>query len=142
VKWTYATITDKDTRYCNTILGQNFYFLNLAKPKLIKNGSILNWHDVAWIVETKFQLFFSMDSLADFRMASFDKKCDLVIANSNFIASVKTGEMKSYLYHTGQFFIEVDYSSRHQKIVEINAFDDVASMEPYIKNVSLADLDL
>jgi hypothetical protein len=82
-----------------------------------------------------------MVTIEDFRVASFDKKCDLVIANSNFIASRKLGDAKVYLYHTSEFFIEVYYSSRYKKVLMINAFDDVMGMEVYAENVSLADLN-
>jgi hypothetical protein len=83
-----------------------------------------------------------MITIDDFRVASFEKKCDLVIANSNYIASRKLGDAKVYLYHTGEFFIEVYYSSKYRKVLMINAFDDLMGMEIYADNVSLADLKL
>ncbi|MCX8492270.1 MAG: hypothetical protein ORN54_14520, partial [Cyclobacteriaceae bacterium] len=81
-----------------------------------------------------------MRSLENFKMASFEEKCDLVIANSNYITSRKIADTKIYLYHTGKFFIEVYYSSKHKKVLTINAFDDVNGMEPYADNVSLEEL--
>jgi hypothetical protein len=83
-----------------------------------------------------------MITIDDFRVASFERKCDLVIANSNYIASRKLGEAKVYLYHTGEFFIEVYYSSKYKKVLMINAFDDLLGLETYADNVSLADLKL
>jgi hypothetical protein len=83
-----------------------------------------------------------MITIDDFRVASFERKCDLVIANSNFITSRKLGEAKVYLYHTGEFFIEVYYSSKYKKVLMINAFEDLMGMDPYIESVSLADLKL
>jgi hypothetical protein len=82
------------------------------------------------------------DNDDDFRVASFEKKCDLVIANSNYIISRKLGDAKVYLYHTGKFFIEVYYSSKYKKVLMINAFDDLIGLEAYADNVSLADLKL
>jgi len=84
----------------------------------------------------------SMRSIEDFKMASFEKKCDLVIADSNYITSRKLADTKIYLYHTGEFFIEVYYSSKYKKVLMINAFDDMAGMEPYADNVSLEELAL
>jgi hypothetical protein len=83
-----------------------------------------------------------MITIEDFRVASFERKCDLVIANSNYIASRKLGDAKVYLYHTGEFFIEVYYSSKYKKVLMINAFDDLLGLETYADNVSLADLKL
>jgi hypothetical protein len=83
-----------------------------------------------------------MITIEDFRVASFERKCDLVIANSNYIASRRLGDAKVYLYHTGEFFIEVYYSSKYKKVLMINAFDDLLGLEAYVDNISLADLKL
>ncbi|MFM9837104.1 MAG: hypothetical protein ACKVOQ_02505 [Cyclobacteriaceae bacterium] len=83
-----------------------------------------------------------MITIEDFRVASFERKCDLVIANSNYIASRRLGDAKVYLYHTGEFFIEVYYSSKYKKVLMINAFDDLLGLETYADNVSLTDLGL
>ncbi len=83
-----------------------------------------------------------MITINDFRVASFEKKCDLVIANSNYIAARKLGDAKVYLYHTGEFFIEVYYSSKYKKVLMINAFDDLIGLDPYADSVSLVDLKL
>jgi hypothetical protein len=83
-----------------------------------------------------------MRSIEDFKMASFEKKCDLVVGNSNYITSRKVADTKIYLYHTGEFFIEVYYSSKYKKVLMINAFDDLQAMQSYADNVSLAELGL
>jgi hypothetical protein len=84
----------------------------------------------------------NMRNIEDFKIASFEKKCDLVITDSNYITSRKLADTKIYLYHTGEFFIEVYYSSKYKKVLMINAFDDMAGMEPYADNVSLRELAL
>lgn len=81
-----------------------------------------------------------MISIDDFKVASFEKKCDLVIADSNYITSRKLGEAKVHLYHTGVFFIEVYYSTKYNTVLMIHAFDDLAGLVPYAANVSLSDL--
>jgi hypothetical protein len=83
-----------------------------------------------------------MISLKDFRYASFEKKCDVVTCNSNYITMRVLKDCKVYLYHTGKFFIEVYYSPTHQKVLMIHAFNDAASLEPYVETVSLAGLNL
>ena len=84
----------------------------------------------------------NMRNIEDFKMASFEKKCDLVITDSNYITSRKLADTKIYLYHTGEFFIEVYYSSKYKKVLMINAFDDITGMETYADNVSLRELAL
>lgn len=83
-----------------------------------------------------------MISLEDFQCSSFEKKCDWVIGYSNFIASRILGSAKVYLYHSGNFFIEVYYSTSYKKVLMINAFNSVSGLEPYAENVSLEDLTI
>ena len=83
-----------------------------------------------------------MINIEDFKVASFERKCDLVIVESDYITSRKLADTKIYLYHTGDFFIEVYYSSKYKKVLMINAFDDIIGMKPYTDAISLADLKL
>ncbi|HMJ69398.1 MAG TPA: hypothetical protein VK508_10900 [Cyclobacteriaceae bacterium] len=81
-------------------------------------------------------------SIDDFKRASFEKKCDVVTTQSNYIMTRTLGNCKVYLYHSGEFFIEVFYSPIYKKVLMINAFDDAASLLPYTEKVSLSALGL
>lgn len=81
-------------------------------------------------------------SIDDFKRASFEKKCDVVTTQSNYIVTRTLGNCKVYLYHTGNFFIEVFYSPIYKKVLMINAFDDMDSLLPYSEQVSLSALGL
>jgi len=83
-----------------------------------------------------------MTTLRDFQSASFERKCDWVTGNSNFLVVRKLGEAKVYLYHAGDFFIEVYYSPIYKKVLMINAFNNLSGLEPYLAEVSLSDLKL
>jgi hypothetical protein len=83
-----------------------------------------------------------MLSLDDFRVSSFEKKCEVVTAESNYVSMRLLGDSKVYLYHTGKFFIEVYYSPTYKQVLMIHAFNDLRSLEPYIERVSLAGLGL
>ena len=83
-----------------------------------------------------------MTTLLDFQNASFEKKCDWVTGNSNFLFVRKLGEAKVYLYHANDFFIEVYYSPTYKKILMINAFNNTAGLEPYLDQIALGDLKL
>ncbi len=83
-----------------------------------------------------------MTTLRDFQGASFEKKCDWVTCNSNYLAMRKLGEAKVYLYHASDFFIEVYYSPTYKKILMINAFNNFSGLDPYTTEISLSDLPL
>ncbi|MEJ0031371.1 MAG: hypothetical protein WDO15_13785 [Bacteroidota bacterium] len=79
-------------------------------------------------------------SIDDFKRASFEKKCDVVTTQSNYIVTRTLGNCKVYLYNSENYFIEVFYSPIYKKVLMINAFDDVESMLPYADKVSLSTL--
>ncbi len=81
-------------------------------------------------------------SIEDFKRASFEKKCDVVTTQSNYIVTRTLGNCKVYLYHAGEFFIEVFYSPIYKKVLMINAFNDTDSLVPYTEKVSLSALGL
>lgn len=80
---------------------------------------------------------FNMD---DFKRASFEKKCDIVTTQSNYLLTRTLGNCKVYLYHSGAYFIEVFYSPIYKKVLMINAFNDTESLIPYAEQVSLSSL--
>jgi len=82
----------------------------------------------------------SMISLNDFKIASFETKCDLITYSSNYIISRETAGIKTYLYHCNEFFIEVHYSIMDHKVLAINAFGKIEGLDPYLADVSLNDL--
>ena len=83
-----------------------------------------------------------MITLNDFKTSSFEKKCDVVTTQSNYVACRNMGNCKVYLYHSGEFFIEVYYSPIYKKVLMIHAFNDAEALTPYAEKVSLAELGL
>jgi len=81
-----------------------------------------------------------MISIEDFKVASFEMKCDLITRNTDYIISRETKEEKIYLYHTGNFFIEVFYSTLYKRVLRINAFNDPDNLAPYVEEISLNEL--
>jgi hypothetical protein len=81
-------------------------------------------------------------NIEDFKRASFEKKCDVVTTQSNYILTRTLGNCKVYLYHSGDFFIEVFYSPIYKKVLMINAFNDSESLIPYAENVTFNSLGL
>jgi hypothetical protein len=83
-----------------------------------------------------------MISIDDFKVASFEKQCEMVTAHTSYIASRCEEEKKIYLYHSGKFFIEVFYSPLFKRVLLIHAFNDVSNLLPYAESISLDDLKL
>ena len=79
-------------------------------------------------------------TIEDFRQASFEKKCDVVTTQSNYLVTRTLGNCKVYLYHTGEYFIEVFYSPIYKKVLMINAFNDADGLIPYAEKVTLGAL--
>lgn len=83
-----------------------------------------------------------MITLEEFQLESFEKKCDVVTSDSEYLSTRVLGECKIYLYHTDCFFIEVYYAPHYRKVLMIHAFNDTAGLMPYADMISLADLNL
>jgi hypothetical protein len=86
------------------------------------------------------QKSFAMLSLNDFRVMTFEKKCDIITFYGSYLLQRTLGECKVFLYHANEFFIEVFYSPNHQKVLMINAFDKPIGLEPYLETISLDEL--
>jgi hypothetical protein len=81
-----------------------------------------------------------MYTISDFRVMPFHKKCDVITFNGTYLFQRMLGDCKVFLYDTGDFFAEVFYSPKYQKVLMINAFDKPIGLEPYLDDISLADL--
>ena len=79
-------------------------------------------------------------TLQDFRVMPFEKKCDLITFKGSYLTQRMLGDCKVFLYFASEFFIEVFYSPKYQKVLMINAFDKSIGLEPYLDKISLADL--
>ncbi len=107
--------------------------------KFIKNEDL---HTMAYFSPIQITSKHIMISIDDFKIASFEKKCELVSTQTTYVTSRTDEEKKAYLYHTGRFFIEVVYSPPLKRVMLIKAFNDHSSLLPYVETVSLEDLRL
>jgi hypothetical protein len=85
---------------------------------------------------------FVMTTINDFKVASFEKKCEHVTTQSNYITSRSDEQKKVYLYHSGKYFVEVYYAPVLKRVLLIRAFNDASSLFPYTESISLEDLKL
>lgn len=82
----------------------------------------------------------TMFTLDEFRVMTFEKKCDVITFYGNYLAQRTLADCKVFLYFAEGFFIEVFYSPKYQKVLMINAFDKPIGLEPYLERISLEDL--
>jgi hypothetical protein len=79
-------------------------------------------------------------TIQDFRLLPFAHKCDLVTYAAQFLLFRPIDDSKVFLYYLEDFFVEIYYSPKYQKVLMINAFDKIVGLEPYLMGVSLTDL--
>ena len=79
-------------------------------------------------------------TLQDFKIASFDKKCEWIVKHTDYLAAREDAAAKTYLYHTDKFFIEVTYSYKYKRVTSIKEFTDIDRLLVYSEEVSLAEL--
>ena len=82
----------------------------------------------------------AMLTLDHFRVMPFEKKCDVITFQGNYLMQRPLADCKVFLYFAEGFFIEVFYSPKHKKVLMINAFENPIGLEPYLEMVSLAGL--
>jgi len=82
-----------------------------------------------------------MISIEDFNATSFEKQCNLITTQTTYITSRNLSENKIYLYHGGNFFIEVYYFPHRKRVEHIRAFNNIEGLLPYVETVSFEDLE-
>jgi hypothetical protein len=95
------------------------------------------WHGISLLAGTNRKAMFTLD---EFRVMTFEKKCDVITFYGNYILQRTLADCKVFLYSAEGFFIEVFYSPKHQKVLMINAFEKPIGLEPYLEKISLEDL--
>jgi hypothetical protein len=81
-----------------------------------------------------------MVQLNDFRVMAFEKKCDIITTQGAYLSQRMLADCKVFLYHVQDFFIEVFYSPKYQKVLMINAFDNSQGLNAYLESINLDEL--
>lgn len=81
-----------------------------------------------------------MINLDTFRVMPFEKKCDVITFQGNYLMQRTLADCKVFLYFAEGFFIEVFYSPKHQKVLMINAFEKTIGLQPYLDNITIDEL--
>lgn len=81
-----------------------------------------------------------MVAIHEFQVMPFEKKCEVVTYFGSYLAHRFLDQCKVFLYSTDNFFIEVYYSTKYQKVLMIHSFEQLEGLEPYLERISLSDL--
>jgi hypothetical protein len=76
----------------------------------------------------------------EFRFLSFERKCDLVTFEANYLCCRTEGSYKLFLYEVRGYFIEVMFSREENKVRGFNAFNEVDRLSPYLAMISIAEV--
>jgi hypothetical protein len=106
-------------------------------PARGKNRRPTVWHGISNYGRTNLKDMFTLD---EFRVMTFEKKCDVITFYGNYLLQRTLADCKVFLYYAEGFFIEVFYSPKHQKVLMINAFEKPIGLEPYLEKISLEAL--
>ncbi len=81
-----------------------------------------------------------MKPIAAFRILEFDQKYDRISTRGRYLTFRYLGECKVFLYLLDNFFVEIFYSLKYQRVLLINAFEYTVGLDPYLEGISLSDL--
>lgn len=83
-----------------------------------------------------------MFTIEEFQELTFEKKCNLVTFNASYLTFRISENLQTFLYDSGEYFIEVFYSKIDQRVLGFNAFSDISGLEAYLETISLEGLPL
>lgn len=81
-----------------------------------------------------------MISIDDFKVLSFNKKCDFITVFADYLLYRVEESKKYYLYHMKDYFVEVCYLPQEGEVLGIKAFHQIDSIEPYFEHIDISDL--
>ena len=79
-------------------------------------------------------------NLYQFNFYSLDKRAEMVWKHGSFLAIRHDGGYSVVLYHMGEFFAEVWYSSANNQAHTVRGFKSRKLLEPYLELIRLEDL--
>ncbi|MTI20493.1 hypothetical protein E1176_05610 [Fulvivirga sp. RKSG066] len=83
-----------------------------------------------------------MIAIDDFQVLPFNKQCDFITVFADYLVYRIELDKKFYLYHMGDFFVEVCYVPYEGRVENINAFLDSDMLEPYLEQINIEVLSV
>lgn len=81
-----------------------------------------------------------MITLKDFQILPFNKQCDFITVFADYLIYRIELDTKYYLYHMGDFFVEVCYAPYEARVKQINAFKSIHQLEPYLEDIGVTSV--
>ena len=78
--------------------------------------------------------------MKNFRKLSLDVQLDLLDVCGILLMECKGLRVGMTLFSFGNFYVEVFSELENERIIMINAFDDVESLEPYLQQIDISEL--
>lgn len=79
-------------------------------------------------------------TLNQFNQLSIEEQQQAVLRNGIFLAERKDSPLRMMLYDMGNFYVEVFFLSRFNKVAWFNAFDEMEKLEPYLAKIDVSDV--
>jgi len=78
--------------------------------------------------------------LAEFNKQSTEEQQKAVLINGVFLAERKDPPLRMMLYDMGNFYVEVFFLSRYNKVAWFNGFASTKKLEPYLQKIDVSSL--
>ena len=79
-------------------------------------------------------------TLAEFNKLSTEEQQKTVLMRGVFLAERKDLPLRMMLYDMGNFYVEVFFLSRYNKVAWFNGFSSIKKLEPYLQKIDVSSL--
>ena len=79
-------------------------------------------------------------TLAQFNKLSTQEQQKAVLVHGVFLAERKDPPLRMMLYDMGNFYVEVFFLSRFNKVAWFNAFQHTKKLEPYLQKIDVSSI--
>ena len=77
-------------------------------------------------------------TLTQFNKLPTEQQQKAVLINGVFLAERKDPPLRMMLYDMGNFYVEVFFLSRYNKVAWFNGFKSTKKLEPYLQKIDIA----
>ena len=77
-------------------------------------------------------------TLQDFNTLTIEQQQKAVLRKGIFLAERKDAPLRMMLYDMGNFYVEVFFLSRFNKVAWFNGFDNTEKLEPYLQKINVS----
>jgi hypothetical protein len=79
-------------------------------------------------------------TLKQFNSLPLEEQQMAVLTKGTFLAERRDAPLRMMLYDMGDFYVEVFFLSRYNKVAWFNGFDDIEKLEPYLAKIDVSNL--